>query len=190
VRLGIYLAESGADPAKAVTLLEGLPPDDVEALNSLGIAYGAAGRYADAIRTFDRVLELDSTNALAHQNLASMNLREALSMRDPNAARTRLQAAEAYVRTALDADEGLAGAHTILGVILSRTGRKGEAIDSWKRAVALDSSEFNALYNLWLELATAGRRDEAMTYGRQFVSTAPPAFFGAERQQIQKYLGM
>jgi hypothetical protein len=29
-----------------------------------------------------------------------------------------------------------------------------------------------------------------MKYGRQFVSTAPPAFFAAERQQIAKYLGM
>jgi tetratricopeptide (TPR) repeat protein len=189
VRLGIYLAESGADPARAIAVLEGLPHDDVEALNSLGIAYGAAGRYGDAISTFDRVLELDPTNALAYQNLASMTLREALAMRDPNGARTRIQTAEAHVRKALGADEGLAGAHTILGVILSRTGRKSEAIDSWKRAVALDASEFNALYNLWLELASAGRRDEAMKYGRQFVATAPPAFFAAERQQIAKYLG-
>ena len=137
---------------------------------------------------FDRVLELDSTNALAYQNLASMTLREALALRDPNAARTRMQAAEAHVRKALEADDGLAGAHTILGVILSRTGRKGDAIESWKRAVALDASEFNALYNLWLELASAGRRDEAVKYGRQFVSTAPPAFFEAERQQIARYL--
>ena len=38
-------------------------------------------------------------------------------------------------------------------------------------------TQFNALYNLWLELAQAGRRDEAAAYGRQFVATAPPAFF-------------
>ena len=190
VRLGVYLAESGADPAKAIALLERMPDEDVEALNSLGIAYGAAERYQDAIRTFNRVLALDATNALAYQNLASMTLRQALAMRDENAALVRMQAAEAHVRKALAADDGLAGAHTILGVILSRTGRKSEAIESWKRAVALDPSEFNALYNLWLELATAGRRDEAVQYGRQFVSTAPPAFFAAERQQIAKYLGM
>jgi tetratricopeptide (TPR) repeat protein len=73
-------------------------------------------------------------------------------------------------------------------VILSRTGRKTEAIESWKQAVALDAAEFNALYNLWLELATAGRHNEAVEYGRRFVLTAPPAFFAAERQQIEKYL--
>jgi arylsulfatase A-like enzyme/cytochrome c-type biogenesis protein CcmH/NrfG len=188
VRLGVYLAESGADPAKAIALLEGMPHEDVEALNSLGIAYGAAGRYEDANRTFDRVLALDGTNALAHQNLASMTLREALALRDRRAAFARMQAAEVHAREALAADPGLAGAHTIMGVILSRTGRKEEAIDSWKRAVALDASEYNALYNLWLELASAGRRDEAVKYGRQFVATAPPAFFAAEQQQIAKYL--
>jgi tetratricopeptide (TPR) repeat protein len=100
-----------------------------------------------------------------------------------------MQTAEAFAREALDVDDGLAGAHTILGVVLSQTGRKGEAIESWKRAVALDPSEFNALYNLWLELAAAGRRDEAVEYGRQFVETAPPAFFEKERRQIAQYLG-
>jgi tetratricopeptide (TPR) repeat protein len=189
VRLGVYLAESGADPARAIAVLEGLPQEDVEALNSVGIAYGAARRYEDAIRTFNRVLALDSTNALAYENLASMMLREALGMKDRSAALSRMQTAEACARKALAGDGSLAGAHTILGVILSRTGRKREAIDSWKRAVALDASEFNALYNLWLELAAAGRRDEAVKYGRQFVATAPAAFFATERQQISKYLG-
>lgn len=189
VRLGVYLAESGAAPARAIALLEGMPSEDVEALNSLGIAYGAAGRYDDAVRTFNRVLALDATNGLAYQNLASMRLREALGSRDAGAAMAKMQEAEGYARKALEADPSLAGAHTIMGVILSGTGRKPEAIESWKRAVALDATEFNALYNLWLELATAGRRDEAVAYGRQFLATAPPAFFAGEREQIAAYVG-
>ncbi|MBE3033492.1 MAG: tetratricopeptide repeat protein [Actinobacteria bacterium] len=189
VRLGVYLAESGADPTRAITLLQGLPPDDVEALNSLGIAYGAARRYEEAIGTFNRVLALDPTNGLGHQNLASMTLREALATRNKGEALRKMQQAEVFARRAVEIDAGLAGAHTILGVILSETGRNGEAIESWKRAVALDPSEFNALYNLWLELESAGRRDEAVAYGRQFVATAPPAFFAKERRQIARYLG-
>ena len=188
VRLGVYLSESGADPARAIALLEGMPDNDVEALNSLGIAYGAAGRYPDAIRTFNKALTLDPTNGLAYQNLASMTLRQALADRDAGAAMRKMQEAEAFARKALAADASLAGAHTIMGVILSGTGRKAEAIDSWKRAVSLDPTEFNALFNLWLELASAGRRDEAVAYGRQFVDTAPPAFFAQERQQIAQYL--
>jgi len=189
VRLGVYLAESGADPNRAITVLQGLPDNDVEALNSLGIAYGAAGRYDDAVRTFDRVMTLDPTNGLAHQNVASMRLRQALASKDRAAAQALMQQAESFARKAIEIDRGLAGAHTIMGVILSGTGRKSEAIENWKRAVAIDATEFNALYNLWLELASAGRRNEATAYGRQFVATAPPAFFASERQQIARFLG-
>ncbi len=139
--------------------------------------------------TFERLLVLDPTNGLAHQNVASMRLRQALAARDRDAARGRMEQAESFARKALEIDPGLAGAHTVLGVVLSETGRKPEAIDNWKRAVAIDATEFNALYNLWLELASAGRRDEAVAYGRQFIATAPPAFFGSERQQIARFLG-
>ena len=77
IRLGIYLAESHADSKRAILVLEGLPTTDVEALNALGIAYGDARRYPDAIASFNRVLALDPTNGLAYQNLASMTLSQA-----------------------------------------------------------------------------------------------------------------
>ena len=74
-------------------------------------------------------------------------------------------------------------AYTTLGVVQATLGRKNDAIDTWKRAVDLDPTQFNALYNLWSELAAAGRRDEAIRYGRRFVSTAPPVFFAADIAQ-------
>jgi tetratricopeptide (TPR) repeat protein len=188
IRLGIYLAESGIDAARAIALLDGLPSTDVEALNGLGIAYGAAGRYTDAIGAFKRVLTLDATNALAFQNLASMVLRQALAERDERERASRFREAEAFARKALEADSALPDAHTTLGVIFSNSGRKAEAIESWKRAVALDSAQFNALYNLWFELARAGRRDEAAVYGRQFIANAPAALFAEDRARIRAYL--
>ncbi|HSC28496.1 MAG TPA: tetratricopeptide repeat protein, partial [Vicinamibacterales bacterium] len=187
--LGIYLAESGTDSHRAIALLGGMPEDDVEALNGLGVAYSGAERYDDAIRTFERVLALDPTNGLALQNLASMVLRQALASGSETDRRSRMEQAETYARQALDTDPALPDAHTTLGVILSGTGRKGEAIESWKRAVALDGAQFNALYNLWFELAAAGRRDEAVVYGRRFVEAAPPAFFKADLERIRRYLG-
>jgi arylsulfatase A-like enzyme/Tfp pilus assembly protein PilF len=184
IRLGIYLAESGNDPRKAIALLEGMPAHDVEALNGLGVAYTGAGRYGDAMAAFKRVLALDPTNGLAYQNLASTTLRQAMDA--GNAA--GLAAAEQYARRALDVDPALPDAHTTLGVILSQSGRKPEAIDAWKRAVELDAGQFNALYNLWIELARAGRRDEAVRYGRQFVETAPRAFFARDIDEVALYL--
>lgn len=187
IRLGIYLAEGHVDAQRAITLLTGLPVSDVEALNGLGIAYSDAKQYANAEKTFKQVLQLDPTNGLAFQNLASTVLKAAMESGKPSAA--ALAAAEDYSRKAIGADPTLAGAYTTLGVIMSNTGRKPDAIVAWQQSVRLDPQDFNALYNLWLELARAGRNNEAAQYGQQFLQTAPPAFFGPERQQISKFLG-
>ena len=187
IRLGIYLAESHVDSHRAITLLTGLPVSDVEALNGLGIAYSDAKQYANAERTFKQVLQLDPTNGLAFQNLATTTLKPALESGRPSAA--AFATAEDYARKAINADPTLAGAYTTLGVIMSNTNRKPDAIVAWQTSVRLDPSDFNALYNLWFELARGGRRNEAAQYAEQFLGTAPPAFFAAERQEIAKYLG-
>jgi arylsulfatase A-like enzyme len=187
MRLGLYLAESGTDPKRAVTLLERLPKDDVEVLNALGIAHLAAGRPDDATAAFRGVLALDATNGLAYQNLAAVRLQQALAM--PPAARSGLLGeAAALARQAIDADPALAKAYTTLGVVQSESGQKAEAIDSWKRAVALDPAEFDALYNLTVTLRQAGRVEEARTYARQFVATAPPGAYGSAIQQLREFL--
>ena len=189
IRLGIYLAESHADAGRAIALLEGMSSEDVEALNGLGIAYGDAGRTEDAARAFRRVLELDATNGLAFQNLAALTLQGALAATSPPDRARRVQEAEGLARKAIAADPALPDAYTTLGVALSTAGRKTDAIDAWKRAVDLDAGQFNALYNLWFELAQSGRRDEAVAYGRRFVATAPPAFFAPDIARVRRYLG-
>jgi arylsulfatase A-like enzyme/Flp pilus assembly protein TadD len=188
IRLGLYLAESGSNATRAIALLQHMASDDVEALNGLGVAYGDAGRFDDAIQTFMRVIALDPTNGIAYQNLGSMTLRKALAARSDSDRQRDLRQAETYARQALELDPSLPDAHTTMGVILASTGRKQEAIESWTRAVALDGEQFNALYNLWSELTAAGARDEAVKYGRQFVATAPPAFFKSDIERVQTFL--
>ena len=63
-RLATFLAETG-QPQKAISLLTTLPTDDVEAQNALGIAYGQAGKNAEALQTFEKVLAVDATNGIA-----------------------------------------------------------------------------------------------------------------------------
>jgi len=172
IRLGIYLAESGLDLPKAIALLESLPDTDVEGLNALGLAYGSAGRYRDAIARFQQILTLDSTSGLAHQNIAAMLLEEAARPGGDRSA--ALREAEQFARRAVDLDPSLAKGLTTLGVILAQTNRRDEAIESWKRAVQLDPGEFDALYNLIVLLADGGRIGEARAYGEQYVRTAPP----------------
>ena len=185
IRLGIYLAESGTNLPKAIALLESLPDTDVEGLNALGLAYGRAGRYRDAIAVFQKILTLDATSGLAHQNIATMLLEEAGQPGGDRGA--KLRDAEQFARRAVDLDPSLAKGLTTLGVILAQTNRRPEAIESWKRAVQLDPGEFDALYNLIVLLAEGGRIGEARTYAEQYVRTAPPQLAG-DVETIQKLL--
>jgi arylsulfatase A-like enzyme/cytochrome c-type biogenesis protein CcmH/NrfG len=184
IRLALYLADSGGDAGKALGLLEGLPPDDVEVLNARGVAYGSAGRYHEAFASFEQILTLEPTNALARQNVASMVLARALNPSLSAGDRLKgLRNAEGHARRAIELDPALAKAHTTLGVVLARTERKAEAIDSWKRAVGLDGTEFDALYNLVIVLAQSGRDGEARAYAHQFVASAPPASDSSIRKE-------
>jgi arylsulfatase A-like enzyme/Flp pilus assembly protein TadD len=176
IRLGIYLADSGTDAKRAIQLLEALPKADAEAQNALGLAYGKAERFRDAIAAFQGVLKLDPTNGLANQNIATMLLEE--TRKTPSLAPANFREAEVFVRKAIDLDPALAKAFTTLGVIQAQTNRVDNAIDSWKKAVSLDPNEFEGMYNLVLLLVKSGRIGEARAYGEQFIRTAPPDMAG------------
>jgi len=177
LRLAIYLGETGR-AARAIALLEGTAGDDVEALNALGSAYANGGRVADAIATFERVLDLDPTSGLAHLNIGALKLQAG-----------DLSGAEASLIRSVEVDPGLPGAYTALGALFERTGRVDQALEAWERAVALDPREYDALYNLTIALARAGRLNDAREVGRRFVATAPPAFYAADIEQIRRLIG-
>lgn len=177
LRLGLYLAESRTDVPRAIEVLRTLPDDDTEGLNALGVAYGAAERWDDAIAAFQKILTIDAGNALAMQNIAAMHL-----------SANNLTAAEQFARRAIDRDPQLAKAHTTLGVVFARSRRLDQAAASWTRAVELDSTEFDAMYNLVILLAESGRIGEARRYAQQFVNTAPRAAYAQEVEQLSALL--
>ena len=188
IRLGLYLAESGTNPSRAVALLQGMPATDAEAQNGLGVAFTHAGRLADAATAFRRVLALDPTNGLALQNLASLSLRGALHVPAGAERQRLLHEAEALAERAIAADPALPDAHTTMGVIQSMAGQPDRAVASWKRALTLDAAQFNALYNLWTKLAETGREAEAIQYAEQFVATAPTALFAPDIARVRAWL--
>jgi len=65
--------------------------------------------------------------------------------------------------------------------VMASTGRKSEAIDAWTRAVKLDDTSLDALFNLTVNLAAAGRRDEARAYAERYLKIAP---LGTREQDI------
>lgn len=176
-QLANYLTEAG-EVGEAIALLKASgDSDDPEALNALGIAYARAGRRPEAFATFTRVLSVDARNAMALQNLGSLHLEQ----RDWARART------AFTQ-ALAVDPALAATHTGLGVVELETGNRAAALDHWRRAVELDPTEFNALYDLAVELARDGRLVDARHYAERFVRTAPPAFFADDIRRLDALL--
>jgi Tfp pilus assembly protein PilF len=83
----------------------------------------------------------------------------------------------------LDIDPGVARAHNSLGVIAAREGRTDEAIERWRRAVALDPRDYQTLFNLGVTLRKAGREAEARPYLEAYLKAAPAAL---ERRDIAR----
>lgn len=176
IKLGEYLAQSG-QPAKAVQLLASFAGNDPDALIALGNAYQMSGKSAEAMKTFQHLIAVDPKNGVGYQNIGVARLQA-----------NDLAGAEQELRKALDVDQGLSTAFTALGVVFARTNRPADAITAWKRAVELDATEFDAMYNLIGALAQSGQINDARAYGEQFLKTAPPQLQN-EMAAVRKLLG-
>ena len=180
IRLGTYLAESGA-VAEATRMLERVvkaEPENVDALNALGIAQARSARPGQALQTFQRILTIDPRNVFALENLGAVHLQ-----------RNDLQAAGKAFTRAVAHDPRSSRAQAGLGVVALKTGQRAAAIEHWRRAVELDRTNFDALFNLAIELAGAGRSSEARPYLEQFVRTAPAALYGPDIERARQVLG-
>jgi tetratricopeptide (TPR) repeat protein len=82
----------------------------------------------------------------------------------------------------------VARAHNSLGVIAAREGRMPEALERWKRAVALNPEDYQTLYNLGYQLWKAGRRDEGRPYLEAYLRHAPKALEAVDRQRVERLL--
>jgi arylsulfatase A-like enzyme/Flp pilus assembly protein TadD len=179
VVLAGYLREAGAIE-RAAALLEAVVhahPDYADAYNSLGVVYSAAGDHARAQTAFLKVIELDPSSATAYENLGV----DDMASNHPDAAVTHLS-------RALDLDPGLAGAHNALAVILKRRGDFAGAVEHWTRALDSNPQLFDALYNLGIALADAGRREQARPYLERFAREASPHRYAADIAHVRRLL--
>jgi cytochrome c-type biogenesis protein CcmH/NrfG len=69
-----------------------------------------------------------------------------------------------------------------------KQGDKPAAYDAWTKAVQLDPTNFEALYNLGVNLAREGQKERARPYLEQFMRTAPPAFYSDDRRDVATLL--
>lgn len=178
-QVALLLAREGR-AGEAIALLQPAADDDIQTLTALGLAYVEAGRRPEAMAAFQRAIDkapADPATARAHQELGSLFL-----------GMDRLEEARIHLRRALELNDQLASSWNTLGVALYRLEGPAAALEAWQRAVALDGKQYDALFNIGLVAASAGRPQEARQALRQFVATAPPQRFATDLQKARSIL--
>jgi len=177
--LAVYLTEAGHAPAAARFLEPWLKrdDDDLDVLNALAVALATSGKPREALDVLARARRAHPSSTQVLVNVGTVHLATG------DLARAR-QAFEA----ALDLDPDVARAHNSLGVIAAREGHVPEAIERWKRAVALNPSDYQTLFNLGSELWQQGRRDEARPYLEGYLRAAPTALEARDMARVRKLL--
>jgi tetratricopeptide (TPR) repeat protein len=135
----------------------------VGAWQDLGLAYAKLNRWPEAVEAFEELAKqrADSVEAAYFHALALYNVQQ------PGAA-------EKEVRRSLRLNPGAADSYTLLGMILaSRGDANNEAVEVLSQAVALDSGNFDALFNLGRVQYTVKDFDGAAISFRAAVTLKP-----------------
>jgi tetratricopeptide (TPR) repeat protein len=139
-----------------------LEPIGSRAMNEAGKALLDVGRVDEAIRYFQRSIELKPDAAEPRYHIGSALARKG-----------RVEEALAYLREAVELRPNLAVAHVNLAIVLARVGRLAEAETHFEEALRTKPDDAVTLYNLGSLLATQGRLDEAEKPLRRAAELSP-----------------
>ena len=137
-------------------------PNFCEALNNLGVALAAKGRFDEAIENYRKALQINPNFAEALNNLG-------IAL----AAKGRFDEAIENYRKALQINPNFSDALNNLGIALAAKGRFDEAIENYRKAIQINPNFAEALNNLGIALAAKGRFDEAIENYRQALQINP-----------------
>ena len=130
--------------------------------HEFGVALAQAGRRAEAVQVFNRVLQLKPENVDTH-----IALGVTLAQLD------RLPEAIEHFRQALRIEPAFPRTHYELGTALARQGKLQEAIDEYQEAVRLEPEFADAYYNLGVAFLQSGRPQEAIAAWQRAVRVNP-----------------
>jgi tetratricopeptide (TPR) repeat protein len=121
-------------------------PNNVEALAGMGMALGRQQKLDEADAQFNRVLEIDANNAVAHcgKAMTSLNRLQATIASDKKQRSALLKQAGRECNKALDADPRVVEAHYLLGKVYREEGRLDRAEQAFGGAAKLDPKYANA----------------------------------------------
>ena len=138
-----------------------MDPNYTKAYDNLGLCYEAAGRLDDAVKTYQRAVDLNR-QAKPVSPWPPLNLGSLLVKLE------QLDDAEKCLRASLLADPKFAQAHYVFGTLLEKRGRDQEAIRELEQAAALDAAYAQPHYALGRIYRRAGNMTKAAEELNQF----------------------
>jgi tetratricopeptide (TPR) repeat protein len=180
-----------ADAADVYQQALTLVPSNVDALAGLGMALGRQQKLDDADTQFDKVLELDANNAVAHCGKAMIFLSRLANVpeSDKKARAAFLKQAGRECNKALDADSRVVEAHYLLGKVYREEGRLDRAEQAFSGAVKLDPHYANAWAALGMAQVQAGKLSQAAENLKKATDISPhnsTAYFGLGQMYMKQ----
>jgi protein O-GlcNAc transferase len=137
-------------------------PENIPALNMLGMLSYQLHKYDSAIQYMKRVVRLQPQNSRAYYVLGH-SLQE----------KGKVDEAVDYYQEALKLDPGLADIYYNLGTIYHDKKKIDEAVAFYGKALQINPRDIDACYNLGNILQENGRLDEAVTYYQKALQLDP-----------------
>lgn len=173
----MVLSELGRPKEALAVLLPYRESDELETLNTLGIALTDAGRAQEALPVFARAIEIDPANGDAYQNTGIALLK----LDQPEQARQNLEHAVALGKRRVRA-------WNALGVAWLRLGDQRKAIECWQKCVEFNPEQYDALYNIGRVAGGMGDWKTARAALERFVQTAPPRQYARDLAEVRGVL--
>ncbi len=138
--------------------------EDMAIYGNLGMAYEVKGMFDEAIEQYERALEVDSTSVMARLGIAESYSRKKQHDKAIEAYKDLIQTNEEFMR---------ARVYYSLGVAQHQDARFKEAIDSYARAIEVDSTFAEAYYGLGNAYYRLRDFDDAVSDFKKAVRLAP-----------------